>query len=117
MDAKLDLNTLMQETLLSLEQARAAEHRFEILKAMNTLAHATNDEGFMTNHWLYIIPDEADDEELLDIAVNDEDIFNDAVACFLDHWDEYALNGGLYIGNKVYPLADDSKGSSINQDS
>ena len=117
MDAKLDLNTLMQETLLSLEQARAAEHRFEILKAMNTLARATNDEGFMTNHWLYIVPDEADDEELLDIAVNDEDIFNDAVACFLDHWDEYALNGGLHIGNKVYPLTADSEDSSINQDS
>ena len=109
MDAKLDLNTLMQEILLDPEQSRAAAHRFEVLKAMNTLACATNDEGFMVNHWLYIIPDEADDEELLDIAVNDEDIFNEAVACFLDHWDEYALNDGLYIGNKVYPLADNSE--------
>lgn len=117
MDAKLDLNTMMQETLLSLEQARAAEHRFEVLKAMNTLARATNDEGFMFNHWLYIIPDEADDEELLDIAVNDEDIFNDAVSCFLESWCKYAHTGGLYIGDKVYPLADDSENSSINQGS
>lgn len=107
MDAKLDLNTLMQETLLSLEQARAAEHRFEVLKAMNTLARATNDEGFMSNHWLYIIPDEADDEELLDIAVNDEDIFNDAVSCFLGSWSKYAHTGGLVVGNKAYLAADD----------
>ena len=117
MDAKLDLNTILQETLLSLEQARAAEHRFEVLKAMNTLARTTNDEGFMFNHWLYIIPDEADDEELLDIAVNDEDIFNDAVSCFLASWRKYARIGGLLIGDKVYPQADDSEDSSINQDS
>ena len=115
MDAKFDLNALMQDTLLSLEQARASNHRFEVLKAMNTLARATNDEDFMFNHWLYIIPDEADDEELLDIAVNDEDIFNDAVRCFLESWPKYAHTGGLFVGNKVYPQADDSEDSSINQ--
>lgn len=115
MDTKFDLSTLVQEATLSPEQARAATHRFKVLRAMCTLACATNDEGFMFNHWLHIIPDEADDEELLDIAVNDEDIFNDAVRCFLESWPKYVHTGGLFIGDKVYPLADDSEDSSINQ--
>ena len=80
-----------------------ALERYEVLKAMNLLARVTNNEEFYYNHWIHIVPDEADDEELLDIATEDVDTFNDAVACFLDHWDEYALDGGLYIGKTVYP--------------
>lgn len=82
------------------------QERFEVLKAMNLLAKVTNNEEFYYNHWIYIIPDGADDEELREIAV---DTFNDAVACFLDHWDEYALDGGLYIGETVYPVKDAAK--------
>lgn len=116
MDAKFDLSTLVQESTLSPEQARDASHRFRVLKAMDILAHATNDEGFVFNHWLHIIPDGADDEELLDIAVNDEDIFNSAVKCFLESWSKYAHNGGLFVGSTVYPLTNSSEDSSINQD-
>ena len=46
---------------------RNEEERFEVLKAMNLLAKLCNDEGFYYNHWIYIIPDGADDDELLDI--------------------------------------------------
>lgn len=77
--------------------------RYEVLKAMNTLAIMCNDESFYYDHWIYIIPDEADDEELLDIATNDVDTFDFAVACFLNHWSEYARYGGLYVDKKVYP--------------
>lgn len=31
---------------------------------MNLLAKLCNDEGFYYNHWIYIVPDEADDDEL-----------------------------------------------------
>ena len=95
---------------------KEALERYEVLKAMNLLAKVTNNEEFYYNHWIYIVPDEADDEELLDIATEDVDTFNDAVACFLDHWDEYALDGGLYIGKTVYPEPDITKCGCTNDD-
>ena len=49
--------------------ARAAQERYETLKAMNLLAKEVNDEGFYYDHW---IPDEADDDELREIAYDDE---------------------------------------------
>lgn len=51
---------------------REALERYEVLKAMNLLAKVTNNEEFYYNHWIYIVPDEADDEELLDIAEDDQ---------------------------------------------
>lgn len=49
--------------------SRAAWERFEVLKAMNLLAKEVNDEGFYYDHW---IPDEANDDELREIAYDDE---------------------------------------------
>ena len=83
--------------------ARAAWERYETLKAMNLLAKATNNEGFYYDHWIYIVPDEADDDELREIAYDDEDIFSDAVRCFINHFSKYAKEGGLYLGGARYP--------------
>lgn len=76
--------------------------KFQALKAMDLLAHLCNDEGFYYGYWAYIIPDNADDEELMDIVVNDPDTYSDAVRCFINHFQEYALEGGLYIGEEVF---------------
>ena len=83
--------------------ARAAQERFEVLKAMNLLAKTVNDEGFYYDHWVYIVPDEADDDELREIAYDAEDIFSDAVRCFINHFSKYAKEGGLYLGGARYP--------------
>ena len=93
------------------KKAEAALERYEVLKAMNLLAKVTNNEDFYYGHWTLVIPDGADDDELREIATDESDLstFNEAVACFLDHWDEYALDGGLYIGKTVYPVKDAAK--------
>ena len=82
---------------------RAAQERYETLKAMNLLAKEVNDEGFYYDHWIYIVPDEADDDELREIAYDDEGIFSDAVRCFINHFSKYAKEGGLYLGGACYP--------------
>lgn len=107
---------MSNENVIARVGTKEALERFEVLKAMNLLAKVTNNEEFYYNHWIYIVPDEADDEELLNIATEDVDTFNDAVACFLDHWDEYALDGGLYIGKTVYPVPDITKCGCTNDD-
>lgn len=76
--------------------------KFEALKAMNTLAKAINDESFYYERWIEIIPDEADDEELLEIAQEDDDTFGDAVRCFINYFGRYAQKGGLYIGGECW---------------
>ena len=96
----------------STSTTKEALERYESLKAMNLLARITNNEEFYYNHWIHIVPD----EEMLDIATDDVDTFNDAVACFLDHWDEYALDGGLYIGKTIYPVPDIVKCGCTNDD-
>ena len=49
--------------------SRAAQERYETLKAMNLLAKTVNDEGFYYDHWILA---EADDDELREIAYDDE---------------------------------------------
>ena len=83
--------------------ARAAQERYETLKAMNLLAKTVNDEGFYYDHWIYIVPDEADDDELREIAYDDEDVFSDSVRCFINHFSKYAKEDGLYLGGARYP--------------
>lgn len=73
------------------------KERFEALKAMNTLAKLMNDEGFY-NHWISVIPDGADDDELEEIATDDLDTFE----VFGMRFTNYYRSGGLYIGNKVF---------------
>ena len=80
--------------------SRAAQERYETLKAMNLLAKEVNDEGFYYDHWILA---EADDDEIREIAYDDEDIFSDAVRCFINHFSKYAKEGGLYLGGARYP--------------
>ena len=63
---------------------------------MNLLAKTVND----YDHWILA---EADDDELREIAYDDEDIFSDAVRCFINHFSKYAKEGGLYLGGARYP--------------
>lgn len=82
--------------------------RAKILISMNNIVRALNHEGAYYDHWIYIIPDEADDEELEDIADNMEDIFAEAVECFGRIMRNKAyVESGLYIDNKVYELKEE----------
>lgn len=78
------------------------QDRFENLKAMNTLVKSLNDELAYYDNWIYIIPDDVDDEELMSIAEdNDPEIYDAAVRCFIRIFKRYSKYG-LYIGNKLY---------------
>lgn len=81
--------------------------RFEAVKAMNTLVRLMNDEeAYM--EWIVTVPDQADDNDLLDIA-DDEELFSETVSDFFRIWSDYADEGGLYIGKKLYDAAGEVK--------
>lgn len=80
----------------------------KVLIGMNNIVKALNHEGAYFDHWIYIIPDEADDDELEDIADNMDDIFQDAVECFGRIMRKKAyVEGGLYLDKKVYTLKEE----------
>ena len=81
--------------------------RYEALKAMNTLMCLMNDETAYYDHWIYLIPDQCDDEELMDIACDEdmEDVFEDACGCFTRCVKHYASRSGFCI-----PSFDDGLG-------
>ena len=74
--------------------------KFEALRSMNTIIKSMNDESAY-NAWIYIIPDGADDDELQDIAEEDEDSFKDACNLFAKLVRKY-MKYGLYIDGEVY---------------
>lgn len=76
------------------------QERFEALKSMNTIIKSMNDESAYTS-WIYIIPDEADDDELREIAEEDEESFKDACKLFAKLVNKY-MKYGLYIDGEVY---------------
>ena len=76
------------------------QERFEALKSMNTIIKSMNDESAY-NAWIYIIPDGADDDELMEIAEEDEESFEDACKLFAELVRKY-MKYGLYIDGKVY---------------
>ena len=76
------------------------QERFEALKSMYTIIKNMNDESAY-NAWIYIIPDGADDDELQEIAEEDEDIFKDACNLFAKLIKRY-MKYGLYIDGEVY---------------
>lgn len=80
------------------------KERFEALKSMNTIIQSMNDENAYSN-WIWLIPDGADDDELRDIAKNDDEIFNEACELFAKLIRKY-LKYGLYIDRKVYGATD-----------
>ena len=74
--------------------------KFEALRSMNTIIKNMNDESAY-NAWIYIIPDGADDDELMEIAEEDEESFEDACNLFAKLIKRY-MKYGLYIDGKVY---------------
>ena len=82
-------------------EIKAVQEKFEALKAMNLLVKSLNNEGAYYGIWTYVIPDEADDDELLDIAENDPESFEEAVKCFKNIMQKYPKDG-FYFGNEVY---------------
>lgn len=84
--------------------------RYEAIKAMNTLVKCLNNEEAYYNRWIYVVPDEASDDELMEIAASKPttledgtvvDIFEDAAVVFLQLMNEYGPDG-LYVGDAVY---------------
>ena len=73
--------------------------RIEILKSMHRLVLAMNDEeAYMA--WVYCIPDGADDAELEDIALHDEETFRDACNLFNRLVKGYACKSGYCVSNR-----------------
>ena len=77
-----------------------ANEKFETLRSMNTIIKSMNDESAYTA-WIHIIPDGADDDELQEIAEEDEESFDDAVHAFMEIMNK-RLKYGLYIDNTLY---------------
>ena len=74
-------------------------NRYEIMKSMHTIICAMNNEDAYSS-WIYIVPDEASDDDLMDIATDDE-LFADACAAFKSAMQEYSADG-FYIDKKVW---------------
>ena len=73
--------------------------RVDILKSMHRLVRAMNDEeAYMA--WIICIPDGADDTELEDIALHDEEIFQDACNLFNRLVKGYACKSGYCVSNR-----------------
>ena len=78
----------------------STNEKFEALRSMNTIIKNMNDESAY-DAWIYIIPDGADDDELMEIAEEDEESFEDACNLFAKLIKRY-MKYGLYIDGKVY---------------
>ena len=78
---------------------KALKERFEILKSMNSIIRVMNDEGAYLE-WIYTIPDQADDDELMDCA-SDSEIFKEACEVFRDIMKHYGKSGFYMCLEKV----------------
>lgn len=73
--------------------------RYKLMKAMNTIVRAMNNEDAYYE-WINTVPDEADDNELMDIAQDDE-LFADSCDAFKSIMQTY-IDDGFCIGNKAW---------------
>lgn len=74
--------------------------KFEALRSMNNIIKNMNDERAYSA-WIYVVPDGADDDELMEIAEEDEETFEDACKLFARLIVKY-MKYGMYIDGKVY---------------
>ena len=79
---------------------KVEDRKFELVKSMNIIVKELNNEEAYYGSWIYIVPDEADDEDFRDIA-EDEELFVDTVKCFKGIMRNY-LKDGIYIGDTLY---------------
>lgn len=78
--------------------------KFELLKAMNFIVRMMNDQGAYID-WIFTIPDEASEDELLDIALDeDEEVFREACELFREICHEY-IDAGFFLGAFPGPSA------------
>lgn len=80
---------------------KATLDRFANVRAMNDIIRSMNNEDAYME-WIYTVPDEATEEDLMDIA-DDEQFFGEVVRLFLKLYEEY-IEDGLFIGGKLYTL-------------
>ena len=74
-------------------------NKFETLKGMNTIVkNLNNEEAYFK--WIEIVPDEATDDDIVDVVADDE-LFRDAVHLFKELMRDY-LEDGLCIGAILY---------------
>lgn len=78
--------------------------RFNMIKAMNLLVCQMNDEEAYFR-WIYVVPDEANDDDLMDVA-EDDDLFNESCQLFNELVKDYGCSG-YYVDNKVFGGEDD----------
>lgn len=96
---------MAREVFKSMDPSDLAD-RINCLRAMNTLIQSANDETVYFN-WINIVPDQAEEDDFVEIAMNQPDTFAEACGLFLRlmccrDMDE----GGLYIGGEVYGKED-----------
>ena len=80
-----------------MDKMKLALMKFELLKAMHLLVMSMNDEGAYL-YWINTIPDQASDEDLLEIAMDeDESIYREACQDFRRICEDH-LEHGFYLG-------------------
>ena len=88
----------MQQSPLTMT-SKEVLRKYDIVKGMNEIVKSMNNEdAYMT--WIYIVPDEASDEDLMDISY-DEELFSDTVEYFKTIMKEFMADG-LYVCGKLY---------------
>ena len=75
------------------------DYRLDLIRGMNALIISMNNEEAYAR-WIYLVPDEATDEDLQEIAEDDE-LFDDAITLFCKLFNCY-IKDGLFILNKLY---------------
>lgn len=78
----------------------STNEKFETLRSMNNIIKSMNDESAYSA-WIWIVPDGADDDELMEIVEEDEETFEDACNLFARLIVKY-MKYGMYIDGKVY---------------
>lgn len=74
--------------------------RIELLRAMNIVALTCNNEDCIDNFWLYVMPDDADDDDF-DFIANDDEEFNHVCEAF-SKMIEMLHREGMYVEGKLY---------------
>ena len=72
--------------------------RYEIVKSMHTIICAMND-GSAYAEWTYLVPDQASDYDLQDIAEDDE-LFNDTCELFRQIFAEFVNEKGYIYADR-----------------
>ncbi len=81
------------------------KERFNIVKSMDTIVKSLNDEEAYYHHWIYLVPDEASDDEFEYIAKNAK-LFSETVRLFLLLMKVYG-DSGMYITGSLYAPSND----------